>query len=79
MAGLGGLGGWSQVFPHVKKPDVEVLGVRVWLHMVCGCEGRLEVQPNSLKLHLRWLMVEKLIFKSLATTLVDIPAVSMFP
>ena len=44
-------------------------GLRLW--------GRLDILPNSLKWHLRQLMVDKLAFNSLATALVDIPAVSM--
>ena len=44
-------------------------GLRLW--------GQLDVVPNSLKQRLRRLMVEKLTFPSLATALVDIPAVSM--
>ena len=44
-----------------------------WLHLVWGCE----VMTNSLKQHWRWLVVEKLTLNSLATVLVDIPAVSM--
>ena len=44
-------------------------GLRLW--------GRLDVLPNDLKWHWRRLMVEKLTFNSLATALVDIPAVSM--
>ena len=39
--------------------------------------GRLDVLPNSLKQHWRWLTVEKLTINYLATALVDIPAVSM--
>ncbi len=44
-------------------------GLRLW--------GRLDVLPNSLKCLCRWLMVDKWTFNSLATALVDIPAVSM--
>jgi hypothetical protein len=37
----------------------------------------MDVLPNSLKQHWRWLMVEKLTFNYLATALMDIPAFSM--
>jgi hypothetical protein len=43
------------------------LGLRLW--------GRLDILPNYLKWHWRWLMVEKLTLNYLATALVDIPAV----
>jgi hypothetical protein len=63
------------MIPQVKKLDVEVLG---------GCEAGwrycqiwLDIMPNSLKRHWRKLMVEKLALNSLATSLVDIPAVIM--
>ena len=56
------LDGWSQTIPQVKKPDVEFLGVL----------------PNSLKRCWRQIIVEKRTFNYLATTLVDIPAVSMW-
>ena len=39
--------------------------------------SQLDVLPNSLKRQRRRLMVEKLTFNSLATALVNIPAVSM--
>ncbi len=48
---------------------VIIRGLRLW--------GRLDVLPNSLKHLWRWLMVEKWLFNSWATALVDIPAVSM--
>ncbi len=48
---------------------VIIRGLRLW--------GRLDVLPNSLKRLWRWLMVEKWLFNSWATALVDIPAVSM--
>ncbi len=44
-------------------------GLRLW--------GQLDVMPNSLKRLWRRLMVEKWTFNSWATSLVDIPAVSM--
>jgi hypothetical protein len=44
-------------------------GLRMW--------GRLDVVPNSLKQHWRLLMLEKWTLHSLATALVDIPAVGM--
>ena len=49
--------------------DVVTRGLRLW--------GLLDVLPNSIKPRWRWLFVEKLTFNSLATALVDIPAVSM--
>ena len=49
-------------------PDVEVLG---WVVRLFGCTAKFS------KMMWRWLMVEKLTFKYLATSLVDIPAVSM--
>ena len=61
------------MIPQVKKLDLEVLG---W----CGYMWSVVVRPvltNSLKQCWRQLMVEKLTFNSLATALVDIPAVSM--
>jgi hypothetical protein len=59
-------GGWSQTFLQVKKPDVEVLG---WL---VGRNFQIFIKQ-------RWrrLMVEKLTFNSLATSLVKVPAVNM--
>ncbi len=48
---------------------VVTCGLRLW--------GRLNVLPNSLKCLWRRLMVEKWIFNSRATALVDIPAVKM--
>ena len=48
-------------------------------HHTCGLRlwGRLAVLPHSLKQRWKRLMVERCTFNSLATALVDIPAVSM--
>ena len=68
-------GGWSQMIPQAKKPDVEVLG---WRGYAWSADwGRLDVLPNSLKWRWRRLVAEKFTLNYLATALVDIPAVSM--
>ncbi len=68
-------GGWSQTILDAKMLDVEVLG---WCGYTWSVVLRyFEVLPNSLKRLWRWLMVEKLTLNSQATTLVDIPAVSL--
>jgi hypothetical protein len=49
--------------------DEHADGLRLW--------GQWDVLPKSLKLHWRWLMVEKWTLNYLATALVAIPAVSL--
>ncbi len=65
--------GWSHTILEVKMwrswAGVFTRGLWLW--------GRLDLLPNSLKRLWRRLMVEKSTFNSRATTLVDIPAVSM--
>ncbi len=68
-------GGWSQTILDVRMLYVEVLGWcgYTWSAVVrsVGCTAKFSETPW------RWLMVEKLLFNSWATALVDIPAVSM--
>ena len=56
----------------ISKPLAHMLAY-MWSAIVRSI-GQL---PNSQIWHWRWLIVEKLTFNSLATALVDIPAVSM--
>lgn len=65
-------GGQSQTISLVNKPDVEVLGWRVYMS-----SGHLHVLPNSWKWHLRWLMVVKRTFNSQGTSTVNICVVNI--
>jgi hypothetical protein len=65
------LGGWCQTISQGKKPGVEVLG---WRGYTCS----VVVRPvgNIFKFS-KPTLFEKITLHSLATTLVDIPAVSI--
>ena len=54
---------------EISKPLAHTTPYTLW--------GQLDILPNSLKQHWRWLMGEKIALNSLAAVLVDIHAVSM--